>query len=72
MRNLASSDATLEILKIYTLMGFFWPKYIMLDLKITEELCVTTLKGDIIFKEKLTVGLKNQIMNLVSFDASSC
>ena len=44
----------------------------MLDLKITEELCVTTLKGDIIFKEKLTVGLKNQIMNLVSFDASSC
>ena len=29
-----------------------------------------TLKGDAIFKEKLTDGLKNDIRNLVSFDWS--
>ena len=30
-----------------------------------------TLKGDAIFKEKLTGGLKNDITNLVNFHASS-
>ena len=30
-----------------------------------------TLKGDAIFKEKLTGGLKNGIRNLVNFHASS-
>ena len=30
------------------------------------------LKGDAIFKEKLTRALKNDIRNLVNFHASSC
>ena len=30
-----------------------------------------TLKGDSIFKEKLTGGLKNDIRNLINFHASS-
>ena len=30
-----------------------------------------TLKGDAIFKEKLTGGLKNDIKNLVNFHGSS-
>ena len=30
------------------------------------------LKDDAIFKEKLTGGLKNDIRNLVNFQASSC
>ena len=30
------------------------------------------LKGDVLFKEKLTGGLKNDIKNLVNFYASSC
>ena len=30
-----------------------------------------TLKGDAIFKEKLTSGLKNDLKNLVNFHASS-
>ena len=34
--------------------------------KITEELCVMTL-----FKEKLTVGSKNDITNLINFHASN-
>ena len=31
-----------------------------------------TLKGDAIFKEKLTGGLKNNIRNSVNFHVSSC
>ena len=37
----------------------------------TEELCVMTLKGDALFKDKLTGGLKNDVRNLVNFLASS-
>ena len=47
--------------KICTLRDFFFQVYI------TEEVCVITLKGDTIFKEKLTGGLKNDIKNLVNF-----
>ena len=39
--------------------------------KATEELCVMTLKGNAMFKEKLTDGLKNDIRNLVIFHATS-
>ena len=39
--------------------------------KISEELRVMTLKGDARFKGKLTLGLKNDIRNLVNFHASS-
>ena len=42
-----------------------------LNEKITEELCVMTLKGDAIFKENLTGGSKNYLGNLVNFHASS-
>ena len=41
----------------------------MLEQNITEELCVMSLKGHAIFKEKLIGGLKNDIKNLVSFHA---
>ena len=44
---------------------FFFQVYI------TEEVCVITLKGDTIFKEKLTGGLKNDLRNLVDFHAGS-
>ena len=37
--------------------------------EISEELRVTTLKGDVKFKEKVTSGLKNDIRNLVNFHA---
>ena len=36
-----------------------------------QELCAMTLRGDAKFKGKLTCGLKNSIMNLVNFHASS-
>ena len=31
-----------------------------------------TLKGDAIFKEKMTGGLKNDIRNLINFHVRSC
>ena len=40
------------------------------SLKISEELCVMTLKDDAKFKEKLTCGLKDKVRNLVNFHGS--
>ena len=39
--------------------------------KSTEELCLMTLKSDAKFEEKLTLGSKNDMTNLVNFNASS-
>ena len=53
-------------------MGSFRATCILFELKkITEELCVMTLKCNTIFKERLIVGLKNGIRNLINFHASS-
>ena len=42
-----------------------------LDKKNSEELCFMTLKSDAKFEEKLTLGSKNGMRNLVNFNASS-
>ena len=60
----------LKSLKNCTFKGSFYPNHIMFRQEISEELCVTTLKDDVKFKEKLTRGLKNDIKNLVNFHAS--
>ena len=39
--------------------------------KSTEELCLMKLKSDTKFEEKLTLGSKNDMRNLVNFNASS-
>ena len=39
--------------------------------KSTEELCLMKLKSDAKFEEKLTLGPKNDMRNLVNFNASS-
>ena len=39
--------------------------------KSTEELCLMTLKSDVKFEEKLTLGSKNDMRNLVNFNVSS-
>ena len=57
-------------LKNCTLMGSFCPKHSFRQ-KISEELCIITLKGVAKFKGKLTCGSKNDIRSLVSFHASS-
>ena len=52
-------------------MASLCPKNIMLQLEISEELCVFALKGDAKFKGKHTRGLKNNIRNLINFHGSS-
>ena len=50
-----------ESLKMWILIGSVCP----------EELCLITLKSDAKFEEKLTLGSKNDMRNLVNFNASS-
>ena len=45
--------------------------YNMFQLENFRGICVMTLKGDAKFKGRLTLDLKNDIMNLVNFHASS-
>ena len=40
-------------------------------MKKSEELCIMTLKSNAKFEEKLTLGFKNDMRNLVNFNASS-
>ena len=56
-----------KVSKICTLMGWFWTKYIMFELKKTEELYFMTLVSDPKFEEKLTCGLENDMRNLATF-----
>ena len=56
-----------ESLKITTLIRSFCPKHIKCRWKNTEELCFLALKSDAKSKEKLTVGSKNDMRNLMNF-----
>ena len=60
----------LKSLRNYALMGSICPEH-MFSQKISEELCIMTLKGDAKFKGKLICGLKKDTRNLVNFNASS-
>ena len=60
-------------------MGSFCPKYIMFQLEYLigvifnrSLIGVMTLKSDAKFNGKVTLGLINDIKNLVNFYASSC
>ena len=56
-----------ESLRIWTLIGSVYLKYIKLRWKNTEELCFMALKNDAKYEEKLSLGFKNYIRNLVNF-----
>ena len=58
-----------KVPKICTLMGSFCLKG--KRRKNTEKLCLMTLNSDAKFKEKLTLGSKNDVRNLKNFNASS-
>ena len=60
-----------KISNIFTLMDCFWPKYIMFELKNTEELCLMTLKIDAKLEEKLICGFKNDIKILANFSSEA-
>ena len=46
-----------EISKNCTLMGCFWLKHTMFELKSTEELCLMALNIDVKFEGKLTCAV---------------
>ena len=43
----------------------------VLEEKVQKSLCLMILKSDVKFEEKLTLGSKNDMRNLVKFNASS-
>ena len=62
---------TPKSLKIVPWWALFVKSIYCFSKKLSEELCVMTLKGVAKFKRKLTCGLKNDIRNLVNFYESS-
>ena len=60
----------LKVSKIYTLIRCFWPKYIMFELKSTQELCLMVLNIDAKFEGKLTCAFKNDMRNLANCQQS--
>ena len=57
-----------KISKICTLMGFFWPKYVMIELKKSiGELCLMAPNIDATLEGKLTCSFKNDMRNLANF-----
>ena len=53
-----------KISKLCTLMGSFWPNYIMFELKKSiGHLCLMPLNIDATFEGKLTCTFKNNIKN---------
>ena len=61
-----------KISKICTLMGFFWTKYIMFELKKSiGEFCLMALNIDATFEGKLTCAFKNDMRNLANFDQNT-
>ena len=60
-----------KVSKILTLMGSFWAKYILFELKSTEELSFIKLKRDTKCEERLTCCLQNDMRNLANFHQST-
>ena len=52
-------------------MGSFYPKYKIMNLKYTQQLCVITIKKDAKFEEELTFRFKIDMRNLTNFDLST-
>ena len=72
MRNLTNFyQSMFESLKIETLMGSFYPKQKIYELKITGEFCVMTMKNDAKFAEELTCQFKIDMRNLTNFYPST-
>ena len=73
MRNLVNSHPTTQNSKHFTLMGYSCQKYMRFELKKYKGVIFhdTLMKSDAKFEEKLTLGSKNHMRNLVNFNLSS-
>ena len=61
----------LKVSKIFTLMGSFWVKYILFELKRYREVIFHKRKRDTKCGEELTCRFKIDIRNLTNFDLST-
>ena len=56
-------------------LGLWWDPFIesskCINLKLTEELCVMTMRNDAKFEKELTCPFKNDMRNLTNFDPST-
>ena len=63
-----------EHLKVSKL-GLWWDPFVQsrkgVTLKVTEELCVMTMKNNAKFEEKLNCHFKTDLRNLTNFDLST-
>ena len=71
-RNLVNFHASSWKSENLHLMGSFSWKGIKFYMKSTEELFLMTLESDAKFEEKLALGFKNDMTNLVNFNVNSC
>ena len=72
MRNLVHFHQSMfRSLKIGTLMGSFYPKQKMYELKTYRRVCVMAMKNDAQFEEELTCQFKSDMRNLTNFDPST-
>ena len=69
VKNLMKFDSSTQ--KSCAFICSYCAKYLMFDLKSTEELSFMTLKGDAKFEEKLTCGLENDMRNMANFHQST-
>ena len=61
-----------KVSKIYTLIGPFCEKYVMVDLNKYRGFTFHDIReSDAKFEEKLTSGLENNMMNLANFHQST-
>ena len=64
------SPEHLEVLKLGLLSDHLLQSKKSMSLKITEELCVITMKNDAKFEEELTCRFKSGMKKLSNFDPS--
>ena len=57
----------LKVSKIFLLMGSFWTKYILFELKKYTGVIFRTIKSDAKFEEKQTCFLEDDMRNLANF-----
>ena len=60
-----------KVPKICTLMGYFWAKYIMFELKNYRGVMLDDTEEYSEFEEKLTCGLENDMRNLTNLYQST-
>ena len=71
MKNLANFTRASKVSKLELSRDSFIQSIKFVSLKLTEELCIITMKNDPKFEEELTCHFKIDMRNLTNFDPST-